>query len=246
MARTFRYSDILSIVSKQFPRIVEDQYASICSNMATNLIWYAYDWRESLLTLPPFWLIPGEQDYKPPATVIPADFGGLRKTFVSHISGGTTVTTPIKPQQDLQVTHVVGIPQSISYEASIGGFRLFPRTPRSLGSPYWMIQGTYKCKPAVINNSTLETLIPFDDMYLNQMVDVMRWAFMSAAGDQRAGQVTVSNGVPQFSGQFGVAVNAIDMMASHEGLLQNDPMISPDSPLAYTGYQTGAISLWRW
>ena len=77
MARTFRYSDILSIVSKQFPRIVEDQYASICSNMATNLIWYAYDWRESLLTLPPFWLIPGEQDYKPPATVIPADFGGL-------------------------------------------------------------------------------------------------------------------------------------------------------------------------
>lgn len=246
MAQTYRYSDVLSIVSKTFPRIVEDQFSSICSNLATNLIWYGYDWRQSLKTLPPFWLAPGMQDYNPPLITVPSDFGGLRQTFLTRIASGGTVRDVIKAVQDLQITHVVGFTNSITYNPATGGFRIFPRAPWGQGAPYLMIEGTYKCKPTLITNSTLDTLLPFDDMYLNTWLEVMRWAFMSASGDQRAGQVLVQNGSYQITGQLGAACNVIDQMAAHEGLLQNDPTISPAQPLSWPsgGVQGYPLNFW--
>ena len=69
---TFTFDNVLRMVGRHVPRnIVDDHGADIC-NLAYNKIWHKYDWRESLKTLPPFYLIPGEQEIGPPFVSVPA------------------------------------------------------------------------------------------------------------------------------------------------------------------------------
>ncbi len=48
MAATYTYADLVLMVSKGFPSPFVEQYQGIVCNLATNLIWYSYDWRESI------------------------------------------------------------------------------------------------------------------------------------------------------------------------------------------------------
>lgn len=240
---TLRYSDILSIVSKGTPRVAEAEFSSVASNLATNLIWYAFDWRESLEELPPFYLIPGVQDYGTPFTVIPQNFHGLRKAFLGRLN---YVKYPqMAVAKDLEKTHIQGIPTAISYEASLDAFRVHP-IPNNLSAPTWWIEGTYKKRPSAITNSTLNTLLPFDDMYLNVWVEALRWAMYHLLGSEKAGVAVYQNGQLVSTGQLGTAMAAIEKMASTEGLEQGDVFLHPENALVSGGTGFSGNSLFGW
>lgn len=231
MAATLRYSDVLSMVDKIMPSAVVAQYQGIVCNAATDLIWMAYDWKESIETLPPFYLVPNEQDILPPMSAIPADFHGFRKVTLCQYGTGCVAKQTITVVKDLQLTNVYGLPGSINYNPGNRAFRVFPRTPSNIGSPFYFIEGTYKKRPVNITNATLNTLIPFDDQYLPVFVEAFRWAFYALSGQAKAQE------------QYPIALEAINRMASNEGLNEGDAFIAPASSLVggYSGFPTGGM-----
>ena len=87
MAQTYYISEALTLAGAQLNRKLEDNYGAYIANVAQAKIWNKYDWRESLSPLPPFYLIPAEQEYGAPATIIPTDFHGLREAYLARLSG---------------------------------------------------------------------------------------------------------------------------------------------------------------
>lgn len=235
MAKTLRYTDVLDVAGKGLPKRLEDNFASMAANSGTNLVWYAYDWRESLKVLPPFYLVAGEQDHTIPPAIVPTDFHGLRKAVLSRYTQGAITKMELDVIRDLFPTHIKAVPNAISYEPSVSGFRVHPRVPDNVGAPEWFIEGTYKCRPTLITNSTLSTLLPFDDMYFNVQVEAVRWAMLMLSGSPNAGTTQVQNGATAHTGQLATAISFIEMMAAQEGINSGDINIHPAEPLVAGG-----------
>lgn len=234
MAKTYTVAEALSIAGGQVGRKVEDYTAAYIANMAMGLIWNKYDWRETVSDLPPFYLVPGEQEYGAPAVIVPTDFKGFRKAYLVDVNTPANRMT-LKTMRDIQLTGVEDMPSIIGFEPSVSKFRVFPRFPQGFGATDWLIDGTYKKRPTKITPSTLQTtLIPWDDQYFNVFVAATKWAALENAGDQRAGQITEQMGLYRVTGQLAVAHEAIDRMAQDEGLDLGDPSIAPSEPLVGT------------
>lgn len=243
MALTYTYADLLSMI-KTYPKAVEDHFAPIVCNLATSLIWHAFDWRASLVALPPFYLVPGEQDHYLPPAIIPSNFHGLRKVELCQYTSGGVNKHELVPLKDLQLTHIKRIPSAISYEASISGFRLHPRVPENMGPPHWFIEGTYKSRPTKITNTTLNTLLPFDDQYLYVWIDTMQWAYDKVSRSPNAGQVQMNGPQVLYTGQLANAMASISAMAENEGFNDGDAQISPGTSLtAGFGRTTGYYNI---
>lgn len=235
MASTYTYQNALSLIQKAHPRLEEGQFHPAICNMATNLIWNAFDWRESLVTLPPFYLIPGEQDHYSPGVLIPSDFHGLRQATLIELSPPTFHERRLLVTKDSEETNVQNIPHAISYEASKNAFRLFPRVPENLVSPRWLVKGTYKKRPTLIQNNTLSTILPWDDIYINVVVESMIWAAKKLSGSQDAGDAVLNSGQKIYTGQLGRAMAAIEDMASNEGIQDGSPVFAPTEDLYNQG-----------
>lgn len=241
MASTYYYADITNIISRFIPKVSDSDLAAFIANQSIYEIWERYDWRESLVKLPPIYLIPNEQDLNTPAASVPTDFLGLRQAYLVQLnSGNPAFTRPLGCLKDLGLTNIVGLPTDVGYESSTNSFRVFPRTPNNIGAPNWIIKGVYKKRPTKLTATTISsTLLPFDDMYLGTMVEVFKWAAWNLAGDPRAGGVQkTKNGGTAFTGQYATAMEAIDSMAANEGLEMGDVSIAPAAPLALT-YMNG-------
>lgn len=229
---TYTYGDVLSIAGKVTTRPVEDAHAQFIANAANNLIWMRYDWRETIATLPPFFLIPDEQDHGAPQVSIPTDFFGLRTAWIQRNLSAPPTRIRLAIIKNLEVTHVRSLPNAITYNSAADAFRVFPRVPPNIGSPDYMVCGEYKIRPTKVTATTLATTtLPFDDVYFQVWVDVMKWAILNFGGDPRAGEVSVQNGQTIYTGQLARAIAAIDEMATHEGLELGDPVIAPAEPL---------------
>jgi hypothetical protein len=237
MAATYKVADALNIVSRQLGRQVEDDYATHIANVAMNKIWLAYDWRETIAALPPFYLIAGEQTFGPPSYAVPADFLGLRMAYAARTFNPTD-RIELTPLADLRLTGAKAFPRNIGYDAATRSFIVFPRVPDGIGSTSWIVDGTYKKKPVKITPEKLQTtVIPWDDLYFDVYVNALKWAAWDAAGDQRAGEIQYSGGRSVMTGQLGRMHALIDEMAEREGLNNGDPSIAPSSPLvAPDGY----------
>lgn len=223
MARTYYFSDALDLISRQLPRMVESDSGASVANMAIYEIWKKYDWRESLAVLPPFYLVPNQQDLGTPAVVIPSDFLGIRQAYLVRLNSTPPYRQRLQPVKDLELTTIRGFPTSIGYEPATASFRVHPRTPENIGAPDWCVQGEYKKRPTKVTSSTMtSTLLPYDDLYIYNISEVMKWAGWTLAGDPRAEK------------QYMLAHAAIDQMASNEGLELGDVVIAPDGPLAVT------------
>ena len=189
MSQTYYYTDAINFIRPQVPATAEDQKAATICNIGTNLIWNAFDWRETIEQFPPFWLSAWTQDYGAPLVVIPSDFLGLREAQLTDLSNVPPAHYPMRVMKFLEPTHQMQLPRSISYEPSVNAFRVFPRVPSGLGAARFKIDGTYKKRPTLVTAATYtSTLLPFDDLYFQVWLEVLRWAAFSAAGDQRAGQ----------------------------------------------------------
>lgn len=233
---TFTYGDALSTACKGISRQIQDDYGQMIVNMAINDIWMKYDWRESTAVLPPFYLIPNEQDHGFPAVSVPGDFFGLRWANIRRSSTVPPMRQPLQIIRDLLLTHIRYIPHAICYEPSKQCFRLFNRVPENIGSPEYGVEGKYKKRPAKITNvNTLITVLPFDDMYVTAWVETMKYHAMNIAGDPRAGEFQSNGTQTTYSGQMARAHFAIDQMAKAEGLELGDPVIAPNEPLVTNG-----------
>lgn len=235
MAHTYTYGDVLNMIASSSLRSTEDDKAAHIANLALNKIWKRYDWPESVAALPPFSLTPGEQDHGAPAVAVPDDFSGLRTATFIQLGGIPAMRTPLKRiVRSLKLTNICGIPEAISYEGWVDGFRLFPRVPQGIASPTWMIDGVYKKNPTKVTSDAIHsTLLPFDDRYLEAWIEVMRWAAWSLQGNPQAGEVVNANKQSSFTGQLAKAMSAIDMMAADMGLNMGDSVVEPDVDLWY-------------
>lgn len=232
MASTYSFNDALAIVSPQFKNKVDTSLAVHAVNIALNAMWMAYDWRETIATLPPFWLSPNDQDFGKPLYAVPADFAGLRETYLVSLQSYNNWTTPVNVQSNLEFTQLVGPTEAICYHPATSSFRLWPRVPANMGAPNWLINGSYKKKPIKLTSTTMTgALIPWDDIWFQVFVIALQWAFMVVSGDPRAGQVISVGGRFQASGQAAILKEALDNMASSEGLNLGDPAIAPSEPL---------------
>jgi hypothetical protein len=237
VSRTYTYADALNFVRTQVPATTEDQKAATICNIGTNLIWNAFDWRETIEVLPPFWLTSWTQDYGAPLVVVPSDFLGLRTAQLTDISSVPPAKYPLKVLKFLEPTHMKALPHAISYEPSVNSFRLFPRVPSGIGPARFKIDGTYKKRPTLVTAANYtSTNLPFDDLYFQVWLEVLRWAAMSATGNERAGAAVKNpNGGVHYSGQLGTAMAMINAMADNEGFNLGDTTVAPSEGLSSGG-----------
>jgi hypothetical protein len=230
------WQDVLSIAGRKAPRAVVDDYGAYIANMTLNWVWDKYDWRESMATLPPFYLVPNEQDYGAPTVAIPSNFYGLRWCNLVRSDNIPPYRQPLELIKDLQTTHIRYLPHAICYVPEKQAFRLFPRIPDNIGSPTYFIEGVYKIRPGIIQANALATTpLPFDDIYFQMWVETCKWVIFQSENDPRAGAITDSNGQINATGQAAIMMQMVDWVASREGLEMGNPTISPAEPLVSQG-----------
>jgi len=221
---TLTYADVLNVARSTIPALKEDDFAATICNMAVNLIWSDFDWRESIVPLPPFYLTPLQQDYGSPAVVIPADFGGLRKVHLTDLQSNPTTQTELRPLRFLDRTSRIGMPEAVGYVPELAVLRVFPLVPGGIQPPRWTISGTYKKNPPVISAAILNSPIPFQDKYFLTMLDAVRWAAAAVGG---SGELANS--------RRGIVAQSIMAQAAQEGVDMGDTTIHPSAPLGFTG-----------
>lgn len=225
MPRTLTYGDVVTLISKKLSRVTEEDFATVILNNAIAEIWKRYDWRESLTTLPGFWLSPKIQDYGYPLSAVPQDFEGLRTAQVIQFNSDPAQFWTIDITKFLDKTNIEGFPSAISYNPDTNSFRLWPNAPASWGVPEWMITGTYKKLPPRILQSTYQgTILPFDDKYFYVICETALWKGFEI------------NGSPLEEKAILKSLTAIDEMARDQGLNDGDGTITPSSSLAQGGY----------
>jgi hypothetical protein len=233
MSNTYTFADVLAMVDSNFPRRFTASKEAMVCNMAQNEIWNMFDWRESLETLPPFYLIPNEQDHGQPFTIVPSDFKGLRKAYLTRLTSSPPFTQEIAVIKDARITQTRYLPSAISYEPDVGAFRLYPRVPDNIGAPEDMIEGTYKKQPTKLTGSVLMTQKPFtDDQYIGMWIEATKWAGWNLLGDERAGGTQVQTNFDVHTGQKAIMIYAIREVAADLGLEDGDPQIAPREGIA--------------
>lgn len=242
---TYTWNDVMNIAGRKWSRSNQDDLSAHLCNITLNWVWDKYDWRESLTTLPPFYLVPSVQDYGAPQIAIPSDFYGLRYANLVRLDATPPTRIPLDVIKDLLPTHIRYLPHAIGYVSDRHAFRIFPRVPDNVGSPTYMIEGQYKNRPSLITAGNMATtFLPFDDIYLEMWIETLKWVAWTVDSDPRAGAITVSNGNLVATGQAAVMRDMIDWVASREGLELGEPTISPAEPLVSSGpYAMGMLGL---
>lgn len=228
MAITYRYLDVFNLIRGSLGMSEEDNKAVAICNMTNGEIWNAYNWRQSLAQLPPFGLVPQQQEYGAPEVAVPPDFQGFNQAFVCR----TTVTPPSKwplyTRRDIQNTHIQNYPSYIGYDGASESFRLDRPAPNNINGHEWIVIGEYKKLPTKVTSSNFGTLLlPYADRHLSNVTQVMRWA----AG--------VAQGAKDIETRQILAFRAINDMARDEGFELGDPNIAPEEALVGNGWGFG-------
>lgn len=218
MASTYKWSDLLTYVSQSYPRLQSDASGALVCDMVHSFVWGKADWRISLVQMAPFYLVATQQDYVAPYVAVPSDFLGLRSALLVY-NGTEPATTypPLKILRYLDKTYAMSRPTSISYEAELSGFRIYPRCPSGIGVMDYQIEAKYKKNPTKVTTATLESAMPFDDQYFPIYVEGLKY-FLKPTAQQSDADLS------RFLG-------AIEVMAAHEAVNLGDQPLSPNEPL---------------
>jgi hypothetical protein len=218
MASTYTWQDAISFVSQQKQRTYVDSAVGFAVNMTQNALWEAFDWRETLGDLPPFWLNPKFQDYGSPVVEIPDDFLGLRQAWLIDVDGRLRRELTVKGK--INQTTNWNIPSDIGYVPEKQAFRVWPKPPDGVGWTRWLIEGIYKKLPVKLTLATLNTPIPWDDRYFTTVTAGLEWA------------LTPTSQVQERMQNFSVFRAMVQDMAKKEGFELGAPQgIAPQNPL---------------
>jgi hypothetical protein len=217
------WAEVLNIARQTIPSLKEDDFAATICNMALNLIWAEFDWRESVKPLNPLFLTARQQDYGAPATVIPSNFAGLRKVQLNDLFASPITSIQLRPLRFLDRTYAMRMPESVGYAPEVAALRVWPNVPDGIVAPRWTISGTYKINPPSVTASTLNTAVPFQDKYILVLLNAVRWAAASVGGNPEVAQLKLE-----------IAKMSIRDMASQEGLDLGDTVVHPSSPIGFS------------
>jgi len=223
MASSYRWQDLLNFVAQSSPRLIADANGAMLCDLVNSAVWGRADWRVSLKKLPPFYLIPLQQDYVSPYIAMPTDFLGLRSgTLTMNATEPPSTYPPLDVDRYLLLTYAQSRPTAISYEQTTGGLRVFPRPPSGIGPMDYQIECNYKTNPTKVTAANLASTGPaFDDQYANVFIEGLKyWA--KPASQQR----------PEELANF---IGMVDVMASHEALNLGEQPIHPREPLVSDG-----------
>lgn len=222
MAFSYTYNDLAAAAAAQYPRSLDQPIVELATNIAINEMWRAYDWRGTVAQLPPFWLVPGEQDYGAPFYAVPSDFFGPREMYLVLL---TNSSWPVRKKLDivenLERTDQQDSPQSICYRPSIAGFRIHPGPTLSMAAPNYLIDGTYKKRPPKWTSDNYGDQLLWDDIYFNAMVSAYVWAVYKLSGQRQAAME-----------QYAIFQQDLHSAAADENLELGERVIHPAQALA--------------
>lgn len=228
MPGTYTWGDVMAHVGQFANRNFETGFAAMVADRAQSTLWNAADWKETIADLPPFFLVPQEQDYGPPVALIPADFKGFRQAYMVVTINNPPVRFPLTIDRFLQLTEINGQINAISYERSLRKFRVFPRPSANLCSPWYVVDGNYKQKPTKLTPANYaNTPLPWDDQYFDTVVAVAQLKFYDLTKDFQ-----------KFQNQWPITEYLVQKMMADEALNTGDQMISPNGILQLGWYGT--------
>jgi hypothetical protein len=236
LSSTYTIQDALTVVGSVYRNAVKDDMAPTIADIAYSKIWNAADWRQTLAELPPFYLVPLEQDYGSPLVTIPSNFLGFRKVNCVQNLDDPAFRYPLDVRKNLSEEYYQGQPEFISYEVALSKFRVYPRPSQAIGASDWMIEGTYKKQPTKITPDNMgSTIIPVDDRYFSVYVQALRWAYLDLVGDPKAGAVQYEKRSRGYvvTGELAKLYAAIEDMAEQEAVELGDDSIAPAAPLLW-------------
>jgi hypothetical protein len=230
MSSTYTVSDAVALVKEIYRGTIWDHAGPMLADIAQSIVWNAADWKQTLADLPPFWLVPQEQDY-----AAPADCQGLRSTYLVHVTTDPIYRTPpLNIKKDLDPTYYVGVPTEISFDQASNKIRLYPSPAEFMASPEWLVEGTYKKTPTKITSSNIGTaLVPIDDRFFDVFRKALAYAFLDSLSDPRAGQIQYDRRSRSYiaTGALGSLRMALLDMAESENIDLGDEVIAPSEPL---------------
>jgi hypothetical protein len=219
----YTWKDVLQLAGNLAPRMVSEGSGPLLCDLAQSMIWNEADWRGSLAAITPFYLVAGVGSYDNAH----ADFLGLRLVQIVDLSSNPDFYyPPLEIRTHLPRTTNEGMPEIVSYYPVSNAFRLYPTPPTNMAAEQLQILGQYKKRCTAITAANINSqAIPFDDTYLEVCVEALRYQLLMASGDRNAaGSVVIMRNTPQYTGQLGVAMAAIERMKAAEGINLGPPL----------------------
>lgn len=240
MAQTYHPQYALEVAKNYAHNIPVSMVDSQIADVVHSWLWCAWPWPWTLAALTPIALVDGTQDYANAHT----DF--LRWHNARLVR---TDTTPDQYNDLITVSHLepelsekggLRNQKYLSWERPLNVFRL--ERAASVGSGVTLqIQGEYQKKPTRITdaNMTSTTVLGFDDHHIGTYIEFLKYYMYKLADDPRAGTVVINKrGDKQYSGQLGLAYDALMRMQSLEDMFDDQQFIFPDTPIGHRGYHT--------
>lgn len=244
----FTYAELYEFASVGTARTIENTRKILILNMAQTMIWNGFDWRWTIGSIYPFWLMPYEQEYGPPIVALPSDCARLQRFNLVRVnpSGPTPSRIELKVVRELPLNDLLGPPRQVSlirqtYPSGLStdiqgstGLRLrfWPRPGGGLSAPNYLIEGTYKKRPPSIDINTYQvSTVSSEDSQVQMWLDAIRAAYAKATGDPSAGDTRYTNGQIVYTGKMATAMASISEEARSEGLNQSDANIAPTEGL---------------
>jgi hypothetical protein len=226
---TYTYTDAWNLASSQYGRQNEPNNLEFVTNQAIEKMWRSYDWRGTLKPLPPFWLVPGQQDYGVPFYSVPSNYYGLREAYLVSINSSNPIRRKLNVTKGVEKTSGMGWPTSIFYQDTIAGYRIWPCPDFGMSSPLFLIDGTYKIRPPKITRALLGSNLLWDDLYFETFVQACAWAMLNwSPGGKKAAQE-----------QEVIFMQSLARATSDESLEQGEAIIHPAEPLIVPGGMMG-------
>lgn len=224
MASTYTWQDAVNLLQNEYPRLVANANAAMIVDQVLSLIWNFADWRFAIVNMEPFFLVPGQQDYGAPNVVIPSDFLGVRRADLTYnVTQPPFQYPPLNIDRTLAPVAWQGRPEALSWEPSVGKFRVFPRVPLGIGPTDYQIAVMYKKLPVRVTASTLGQTMPWDDIYFPTYVEGLRWGFYQNSPNRSQAERLA---------QWQVFMTLLQKMSANESLNLGDEGLHPQEAWA--------------
>lgn len=194
-------------------------------------------WRWTLAALTAIPLVDGTQDY----TIANNDFYRLKTARITR--------TDLTPDENIELDRVEFLAPDLTVHSFVNS-RLIAYEPVSTKLRLeWAtsvptgvtaaINGEYQKNPTKLTVGSANLFMP--DTYFHVFVEWLLYNLYRFSDDNRAGTVQVVNGRRVYTGQLGIAMDALNAMAEAEDLADGDPLIFPAEPLISRGYSRGLL-----
>jgi hypothetical protein len=209
--------------------------ANLCDTVNSKL-WTFFPWSWSLSTLTAITLVNNQQDYTPTDANIlrPVRMRIVRTDLTPNEFRELDVLNNLAPE----LTRMAGVDSmmAVGWMGNLNKFRFDQNVQVSSGN-ILQLQGEYQKLPIKITDSNMGTVFPFPDHFYDTFVEGLKWKIYQLSDDPRAGNVVVNkiNGQIQYSGQLGVFMDSLMVMARTEDLSQGDGFMFPTTAMGNRG-----------